>query len=192
VALDDGSMANGGRRIAGLRSVALDDGSMANDGRQHRWASSVAIGSVAGWAVSAMAMHHARVQGGPELSRKASMFHFENWDVFKAALRLREIAEELSKRLPKGHSNELRPLRESASSVVLNLAEGARQRTPGRAADHYGVARGSASESYGTFLILQQSFSDEPLISEGKLLCSRIAAMTTNMIRKKEDDMRSA
>jgi four helix bundle protein len=177
--------------ITGLRSMALDDGSVANDGRQHGWASSVAMVE-AGWTVSAMAMTTRECRVEPELWRKASMFHFENWDVFKAALRLREIAEELSKRLPKGHSNELRHLRESASSVVLNLAEGARQRTPGRAADHYGVARGSASESYGTFLILQQSFSDEPLISEGKLLCSRIAAMTTNMIRKKEDDIRSA
>jgi four helix bundle protein len=117
---------------------------------------------------------------------EARVFHFEKWEVFKAALRLREIAQELSDRMPRGFGSELRHLREASSSVVLNLAEGARQRSPGRRLDMYSIALGSTSECYGVFLILARCARHEPLIAEGKYECNRIAPMITNLIRNKD------
>lgn len=60
------------------------------------------------------------------------MFFYEKWDVFKAALRLREIAQELAAFRTAGTASDLDHLRRASSSCVLNLAEGARERYVGK------------------------------------------------------------
>jgi four helix bundle protein len=116
------------------------------------------------------------------------MFFYEKWDVFKVALRLREIAGELRKYRTPGTASDLDHLRRAASSGVFNLAEGAKERHLGKRLDRYGTARASASECNGVFLVLESELPEEAqaLITEGREHADRMSAMMTNLIRNTE------
>src|SRR5262245_42426482 len=131
--------------------------------------------------------------GGP-------VFFYEKWDVFKVAVRLREIARELSRFQTPRTASDLDHLRRATSSGVFNLAEGAKERHLGKKIDRYSTSQASASESNSIFLVIEPDMpaAAQPLIAEGRELADRMSAMMTNLIRaternakKKEESTRS-
>ncbi|MGH7500462.1 MAG: four helix bundle protein [Longimicrobiales bacterium] len=114
------------------------------------------------------------------------MYYYENWDVYRAALELRDVAAKLSRKSLRGYAPDLAQLNRAASSVVVNLAEGAREQSHGRKLDRYRVTLSSTSECNGVLSGLARAFRAEPLIPQGKHLCERIAPMMTNLIRSVE------
>ena len=113
------------------------------------------------------------------------MFFYEKWDVFKAAVRMREIAQELSQYQTPQTASDLDQLRRSASSCPLNIGEGARERTPKKKLDRYGTSRASAGEFNACLIILEPNLPrrGQPLIVEGKEVADRTSAMLTNLMR---------
>ncbi|MGH7471619.1 MAG: four helix bundle protein [Longimicrobiales bacterium] len=117
------------------------------------------------------------------------MFGFEDWDIYKAALELREIAEQLYEYRQPGTAGDLDQFKRGSSSVVLNLAEGYGHRQKGKKLQHYRAVLASAHECYAALEILQRTMKHRrarPLIERGLELSNRIAAMATNLIRKIE------
>ena len=116
------------------------------------------------------------------------MFYYEKWDVYNAAVRLREIAQELSDLHPRGAAADLDQLRRASSSVLLNLCEGALERHLAKRIERYSISRSSASECNGCLKILANvvAASHQHLIEEGRDLANRIVAMMTNLIRNTE------
>ena len=113
------------------------------------------------------------------------MFFYEKWDVYNAAVRLREIAQELTERYPRGASADLDQFRRASSSVLYNLCEGARELHFGKKIERYATSCSSASECNGCLRVLRRVLpaSSISLIDEGQDLANRIAAMMTNLIR---------
>jgi four helix bundle protein len=120
------------------------------------------------------------------------LFFYEKWDVFKVAVRLREISRELSRFQTPGTASDLDHLRRAASSGVFNIAEGAKERHPGKKLDRYGTAQASASECNAVLLVLEADMPAEAqaLIAEGRELADRESAMLTNLIRSTERNAR--
>src|SRR5687768_8797773 len=104
------------------------------------------------------------------------MFFYENWEVFKAAVRLRDIAHELSKYKVPGTADDLHQLRNNTSSIVLNIGEGAKAKYKGKKIDRYTTSLGSAGEANANLIILAKSLPKQaaPLIEEGRELASAI------------------
>lgn len=112
-----------------------------------------------------------------------TMYHYGKWDVYVAMLDLRELASGLSRRRIRGYGPDLLQLNRAASSMVVNLAEGARDQQIGRKLDRYRTALSSTSECNAVFTILARILPSEPALAEGRVLCERITAMLTMLIR---------
>ena len=113
------------------------------------------------------------------------MFFYEKWDVFKLALRLRDIVRELSAMGIPGIASDMDNLKRAASSVLHNIGEGAKDTYPGKKIDRYSTAQASASECNVGFIVLAPSFPDDAqrLLEEGRAAADRISAMMTNLIK---------
>ena len=116
------------------------------------------------------------------------MFFYEKWDVFKAAVRLREISHLLGDYQVRGTAGDLQQLRDNTGSVVLNISEGAKEPKKGKKLDRYGTALGSTGEANANLIVLQRLYPKEaqPLIAEGLELTNRIAPMVTNLLKSVE------
>jgi four helix bundle protein len=115
------------------------------------------------------------------------MFPYENWPVYRKALELRSIAQQLSKTRTRGLDADLRQLRRSSSSCVLNIAEGAGHSQPGKKLESYRTALGSAYESGGTCKILEQHIYERDLAARGRGVSDEIAAQMVGLIRSVEN-----
>ena len=116
------------------------------------------------------------------------MFFYEKWDVFRAALELRRIATDVSRFRQPGTAADLDQFRRAASSVILNIAEGAKERHKGRKLVRYDTARASAGECNAAVLILLTTLPNDARVDldEGQSLANRVSAMMTNLIRSVE------
>jgi len=116
------------------------------------------------------------------------VFFYERWDVFKALVRLRDVARELSKYRTPRTASDLEQLRRASSSAILNLSEEARERQFGKKLERYNTSRGSVSECNGALIILAGDLprGAHALIEEGRDVADRSSAMLTNLIRNTE------
>ena len=95
------------------------------------------------------------------------------------ALILRLIAD-----VPRGHAATLDQLRRAASSIPLNIAEGAGRTSVSDAARSYAIARGSAMECAAILDVCQQlGIVDEEGRARGIALLERVVAMLTKLCR---------
>ena len=110
------------------------------------------------------------------------MLAYEKLDVYRAALEFLALAHKVCGEAPKGTGSLIDQLRRSASSVPLNIAEGAGRMGSGDSAQHYAIARGSAAECGGALdsLVVMKAISWEQH-RLGKELVERIVAMLTKM-----------
>jgi len=74
-------------------------------------------------------------------------FEFQNWPVYKAAVRFGKSAQELSVSLSKtGNRQLVDQLRRASQSIPLNIAEGSGRHTTKDKMNFFRVARGSVFE----------------------------------------------
>jgi four helix bundle protein len=76
-------------------------------------------------------------------------------------------------------------LRRAADSVILNIAEGAAHRTPGRKAWHYRIANGSAAECIAALTRLHRR-KPSPSLTHARRTANMICVMLAALIRTQE------
>ena len=75
------------------------------------------------------------------------VFDHEGLEVYQAAIRFVVMANDVVEQLPRGRGYLADQLQRAATSVVLNIAEGAGEFAPKEKAGFYRMARRSATES---------------------------------------------
>ena len=110
-------------------------------------------------------------------------FVHEKLDVYKAALAFLATADEILEEVPRGRGHLGDQLDRAATSIVLNVAEGAGEFSPAEKARFYRMARRSANECAAILDVYRarQSVGDTA-IAAGRDLLLRIVAMLTRMV----------
>ena len=110
-------------------------------------------------------------------------FEHERLDVYKAAVGFLALVDESIQHLPKGRGHLADQLERAATSILLNIAEGAGEFASNEKARIYRIARRSATECAA---ILDVCRTRKPFVPArldvGRDLLVRIVAMLTRMI----------
>lgn len=115
-------------------------------------------------------------------------FAHERLDVYRAAIEFLVVADEIATSLPKGRAYLVDQLRRAATSIALNIAEGAGEFSPGDKARFYRIARRSATESAAILDACRaNNLADLELLSKGRALLLRVVAMLTAMVLRLND-----
>ena len=110
-------------------------------------------------------------------------FEHERLDVYRAAIELLIVVDDVASGLPKGRAYLADQLRRAASSVPLNIAEGAGEFAAADKARFYRIARRSATESAAILDACRcLPLADESRLAAGRTLLLRIVAMLTAMV----------
>lgn len=115
------------------------------------------------------------------------MFSFEKLDVFVVAIEFRGMVEGL---VPKRGQRDLKDqIERAATSICLNIAEGANRRGSREKAHFYDIARGSAGECAAALAILKMTseLSEERYASAREAL-RRIVMMLNRLIAHFSDN----
>ena len=112
------------------------------------------------------------------------MLSFQKLDVYQRAVQFLALAAEIGDQTPRGNAALVDQLRRAASSISLNIAEGAGRTGSADAARTYAIARGSAMESAAVLDALSLlRVVDERTKDRGTALLEAIVAMLTKMCR---------
>ena len=110
-------------------------------------------------------------------------FDHDRLEVYQTALRFLVVANEVCQQLPRGRGYLADQLQRAATSVVLNIAEGAGEFAPKEKARFYRMARRSATESAAVLdvcsnlhLLAQEGYT------AGRDLLLQIVSMLVRMI----------
>ncbi len=112
------------------------------------------------------------------------MLTHEKLEVYGVAKQFFGHASSILEELPRGHAELKDQLNRAATSILLNIAEGAGRTRPKDKSHFYVISRGSALESAAVYDALETRGligSDEA--KRGKHLVERIVCMLTKMIR---------
>jgi four helix bundle protein len=102
----------------------------------------------------------------------------ERLDVYHLALDFLVFAHEVIKALPRGRSHLADQFTRAATSIVLNLAEGAGKHSKPDKRRYYVTARGSATESAALLdVCLRLKLLDEARHKAGKEMLVRVVSM---------------
>jgi four helix bundle protein len=117
--------------------------------------------------------------------RYAVMLSFQKLDVYRASIELLALVVRVTGEVPRGHAAILDQARRAASSVALNIAEGADCWGRGDAARVFAIARGEAMEVAAAIdvLVILDVVSDVDRAIATELL-ERVIAMLTKMCRQ--------
>jgi four helix bundle protein len=111
-------------------------------------------------------------------------FDHERLDVYAAAIDFVALAHQTSATLPPGHGHLSDQLRRAATSIVLNIAEGAGEFSSLEKARFYRMARRSATECAGVVDVAARlDLLDQDRHLGCRDLLLRIVSMLTNMVR---------
>ena len=110
-------------------------------------------------------------------------FAHERLDVYRAATEFLVLADDVSHVLPRGRAYLADQLRRAATSIPLNIAEGAGEFSSDDKARFYRIARRSATECAAILdgCRLLRLVDQDPLV-RGRVLLLRIVAMLTAMV----------
>lgn len=115
---------------------------------------------------------------------KTGYFDHERWDVYRAALELIIVVKDVVENFPQGNGYLVDQLQRAATSVPLNIAEGAGEHSLDEKARFYRIAKRSATECASILDVCKQLLIiDENNYSRGRELLLRIVAMLTTMSR---------
>lgn len=107
----------------------------------------------------------------------------EQLDVYNAALDFTSFAHELLKRMPGGRRGVDDQLMRAATSMPLNIAEGAGEFSAKDKARFYRIARRSGTESAAALdVCVRLGLARESEVQPGRELLRRIVAMLTKLI----------
>jgi four helix bundle protein len=112
-------------------------------------------------------------------------FDHERLDVYQTSLDFLAFADDLAGRLPRGRSHLSDQLTRAATSIVLNIAEGAGKLGPADKRRYYLTSAGSTTESAAILdacLRLKLLASEEHAIGKGIL--DRIMSMLVKLARR--------
>src|SRR5262245_49332247 len=103
-----------------------------------------------------------------------SDFEHDRLDVYRAAIAWLVVADEIADQLPRGRAYLADQLRRAATSVSLNIAEGAGEFSAGDKARFYRMARRSATECAATLDACGATkLVDSVLVAKGRELLLR-------------------
>ena len=110
-------------------------------------------------------------------------FEHERLDVYRISIESVALAEQMASALPRGRAYLADQLRRAASSIPLNIAEGAGEFAAADKARFYRFARRSATESAAIIDVLAVlELTDQPLRTRARGLLLRIVAMLPAMV----------
>jgi four helix bundle protein len=111
-----------------------------------------------------------------------SAFDFKQLDVYKVTIEFMATTEAIVERLPPGHGKLIDQLRRAATSIALNIAEGAGEAQGDEKKRIYRIARRSAFECAAAFDVMRvRRLGDETELRNADRLLERIGAMLTRM-----------
>ena len=111
-------------------------------------------------------------------------FDYERLDVYQAAIEIITLVEKLTQKRPKGKAHLADQLQRAASSVVLNISEGAGEFSANEKVRFYRMARRSATECASIIDIYKQlSLSSEQALAELRHLLLRVVSMLSKLAR---------
>jgi four helix bundle protein len=114
-------------------------------------------------------------------------FDFERLDVFVAAVEMVICVDAISEGLPRGRGYMRDQLRRAANSVVLNIAEGAGEYSPGDKARFYRIAKRSATEAAAQIIVAARlGLTTGPDVLVARELLHRIVSMLVRMASRAE------
>ena len=112
----------------------------------------------------------------------AMPFDHDKLDVYKCALSLVDLVDGVIEQMPNGRAHLKDQLDRSTTSVVLNIAEGAGEFSPGDKKRFYRMARRSATESAATLdIIARRGHAPPELLAKARGYLERIVAMLIRM-----------
>jgi len=111
-------------------------------------------------------------------------FDHEKLDVYQISLEFVMTAGEIIRKFPTGRHNLADQLDRAATSVVLNIAEGAGEFSRAEKARFYRMAKRSATECAAALDICRvRKVIDEKMFDVGRVMLLRIVAMLIRMIQ---------
>jgi four helix bundle protein len=111
-------------------------------------------------------------------------FDHEKLDVYNAAVDFVAIAHRILSNLPTGHGDLADQLRRAATSIVLNIAEGAGEFSKAEKARFYRIARRSGTECAAVLdVVVRLELATRAHCEPARELLLRIVSMLTNMVR---------
>lgn len=109
-------------------------------------------------------------------------FDHERLDVYQAAIDFVALADDLVERLPRGRAYLADQLQRAATSIPLNIAEGAGEFSRKDKARFYRIALRSATECAALLDVCRRlKLTENALASPGRDLLVRIVSMLTKM-----------
>ncbi len=112
-------------------------------------------------------------------------FDHEKLDVYQAAINFVVVADNVVEHLPRGRAYLADQLNRAATSVPLNIAEGAGEFSPPEKARFYRRAKRSATECAAIFDVCRRlKVIEDSTFGAGRELLLRIVAMLTKMARR--------
>ena len=113
------------------------------------------------------------------------VFEHERLDVYVASIEFVAPAEDIVEHLPRGRSRLADQLHRAATSVPLNIAEGAGEFSASEKARFYRMAMRSATECPAILHVLQRLvLVDETRYNSGRELLLRSVARLVQMVRR--------
>ena len=111
-------------------------------------------------------------------------FDHDRLDVYRAAIDFIAVADEVVEGLPRGRAYLADQLQRAATSIVLNIAEGAGEFSPGDKARFYRMAKRSATECAAVLDVARVRALGEPArLQAGRDLLLRIVSMLVRLAR---------
>jgi four helix bundle protein len=111
-------------------------------------------------------------------------FDHEKLDVYQAAIDLVALSDDVVEGLPRGRAYLADQLQRAATSVALNVAEGAGEFSRNEKARFYRMAKRSATECAAIFDVCRRlALIEESGFGAGRELLLRIVSMLTKMVR---------
>ena len=114
-------------------------------------------------------------------------FDHEKLDVYKASIEFLLIVDAIVQELPRGRGYLIDQLRRAATSITLNIAEGAGEYSKSEKSRFYRIAKRSATECAAILDVCQCSgLIEQDKFDKGHELLIRIVSMIIKMIRTKK------
>ena len=115
-------------------------------------------------------------------------FDHEKLDVYVAAIDLVALADQIVEHLPRGRAYLADQMQRAATSIPLNIAEGAGEFSASEKARFYRMAKRSATESAAIVHVCQRlGLVEDARYNAGRELLLRIVAMLVKMVRHTGD-----
>ena len=114
-------------------------------------------------------------------------FDHDRLDVYQRALHALDLCDATAHQMPAGRAHLKDQLDRAATSIVLNIAEGAGEFSPDEKKRFYRIARRSATEAGAILqIITRRGHAPESLTAEARQELARVVAMLVKMTKGQE------